>query len=143
MALTHGIVAGVVIILSFLLIIIALLCLRFTILATLEEDTKEIGVMKAIGISRRDIRRIYLFKYVVVGALATLLGYLASLSLNRVLSGNILLYVGRAPQSIAELLLPLLAVGLIFLIVLLSCALVLRRFDQINGRSSPAFWPGS
>ncbi len=131
-ALTDGIVAGVIIILSFLLMIIALLCLRFTLLATLEEDTKEIGVMKAIGISRRDIHRIYLFKYIVVGALAALLGYLASLSLNQVLSGNILLYVGRAPTSTGQLLLPPFAVGLIFLIVLLSCALVLRRFDRIT-----------
>jgi len=131
-ALTDGIVAGVVIILSLLLIIIALLCLRFTLLATLEEDTKEIGVMKAIGIAQRDIRRIYLFKYVVVGALAALLGYLASLALNRVLSANILLYAGRAPRSAGQILLPLLAVGFIFLIVLLSCVLVLRRFGQIS-----------
>ena len=131
-ALTDGIVAGVVIILSFLLMIIALLCLRFTLLATLEEDTKEIGVMKAIGIARRDIRRIYLFKYVVVGAFAALVGYLASLPLNRALSANILLYAGSAPRSAGQLLLPVLAVGLIFLIVLLSCALVLRRCGQIS-----------
>ncbi len=69
-ALTDGIVAGVVIVLSLLLVTIAILCLRFTILATIEEDAKEIGVMKAIGIARRDINGIYLAKYVVMGALA-------------------------------------------------------------------------
>lgn len=131
-ALTDGIVVGVVIILSLLLMIIALLCLRFTLLSTLEEDIREIGVMKAIGISRHDIRRIYLFKYIIVGALAALLGYLASLFLNRALSGNILLYTGRAPKSLGQLLLPPFAVGIIFLIVLVSCTLVLRRFDRIT-----------
>jgi len=75
-ALTDGIVAGVVIVLSLLLMVIAILCLRFTILATIEEDYQEIGVMKAIGIARRDVRRIYMLKYVALGALASLLGYL-------------------------------------------------------------------
>jgi putative ABC transport system permease protein len=131
-ALTDGIVAGVIIVLSLLLILIAILCLRFTLLATLEEDTKEIGVMKAIGIAKEDIRRIYLAKYVVIGALAALLGYLASLSLNRALSANIMLYVGRAPKSAVQQLLPPLAVTLIFLMVLLSCTLVLRRFGRIT-----------
>jgi putative ABC transport system permease protein len=88
--------------------------------------------MKAIGIASRDIRRIYLSKYVVIGALAALLGYLASLSLNRVLSANIMLYVGSAPKSTLQHLLPLFAVGLIFLMVLFSCSLVLRRFNQIS-----------
>ncbi len=74
-ALTDGIVAGVNIVLSTLLMIIAILCLRFTILATIEEDNKEIGVMKAIGIAQHDIKRIYLARYIVMGVLASLLGY--------------------------------------------------------------------
>lgn len=131
-ALTDGIVAGVIIVLSLLLMLIAILCLRFTILATLEEDTREIGVMKAIGIASRDIRGIYLSKYVAIGAFAALLGYLASLSLNRVLSANIMLYVGSAPKSTLQQLLPIFAVGVIFLMVLFSCALILRRFDRIS-----------
>ena len=49
-ALTDGIVAAVIILVSILLNIVAILCLRFTILATIEEDYREIGVMKAIGI---------------------------------------------------------------------------------------------
>jgi putative ABC transport system permease protein len=57
-ALTDGIVAGVVIVLSLLLMVIAILCLRFTILATIEKDYREIGVMKAIGIGKRDINQL-------------------------------------------------------------------------------------
>ena len=50
-SLSDGLVAGVVILMSLLLIVIAILSLRFTLMATIEEDTKEIGVMKAIGIA--------------------------------------------------------------------------------------------
>ncbi|MEZ4643654.1 MAG: ABC transporter permease [Chloroflexota bacterium] len=99
-SLSDGLVAGVVILMSLLLVVIAILSLRFTLLATIEEDTKEIGVMKAIGIARTDIKRLYLAKYVVMGATAVSLGYLASLLLNQVLSANVLLYIGSASKSV-------------------------------------------
>ena len=130
--LSDGLVAGVVILMSLLLIVIAILSLRFTLLATIEEDTREIGVMKAIGIARSDIKRIYLAKYVVLGAAAALLGYLTSLLLNQVLSANVLLYIGSASKSVLQTALPLAAASSIFLIVTLSCVVILRRFNRIS-----------
>ncbi len=130
--LSDGLVAGVVILMSLLLIVIAILSLRFTLLATIEEDTKEIGVMKAIGIARSDIKRIYLAKYVVMGAAAVLLGYLTSLLLNQVLSANILLYIGSASKNVLQTALPLVAASSIFLIVTMSCVVILRRFNRIS-----------
>jgi len=131
-ALSDGLVAGVVILMSLLLIVIAILCLRFTLLVTIEEDTREIGVMKAIGIARSDIKRIYLAKYVVMGAAAALLGYLTSLLLNQVLSANILLYIGSASKSVLQTAVPLVAASSIFLIVTISCVVILRRFNRIS-----------
>ena len=131
-ALSDGLVAGVVILMSLLLIVIAILCLRFTLLVTIEEDTREIGVMKAIGIARSDIKRIYLAKYVVMGAAAALLGYLTSLLLNQVLSANVLLYIGSASKSVLQTALPLVAASSIFLIVTISCVVILRRFNRIS-----------
>jgi putative ABC transport system permease protein len=84
------------------------------------------------GISRFDIKRLYLAKYVVLGAAAALLGYLASLLLNQVLSANVLLYLGSASKSVLQTALPLAAASGIFLIVTLSCAIVLRRFNRIS-----------
>lgn len=131
-SISDGLVAGVIIMMSLLLIIIAILCLRFTLMATIEEDTKEIGVMKAIGIAQTDIKRIYLAKYVVMGAAAALLGYLASLLLNQVLAANILLYIGSASKSVLQTIIPLAAAFLIALIVALSCIVILRRFNKIS-----------
>ncbi|MBS3784807.1 MAG: ABC transporter permease, partial [Anaerolineae bacterium] len=130
--LSDGIVAGVVIVLSLLLMVIAILCLRFTILATIEEDTKEIGVLKAIGIGKGDIRRIYLAKYVVMGVLASLAGYAASLPLNPVLSANVMLTIGRAPKGPVQYAVPIIAAGSISLMVFGSCALILRRLNRIS-----------
>ena len=131
-SLSDGLVAGVVILMSLLLIIIAILCLRFTLMATIEEDTREIGVMKAIGIARADIKRIYLAKYLVMGAAAAFLGYLASLLLNQVLSANVLLYIGLASKNVLQTAVPLIAASGIFLIVTISCAVILRQFNHIS-----------
>ena len=131
-ALTDGIVAALIILVSLLINIVALLCLGFTILSTIEEDYREIGVMKAIGIQQHDIKKIYLAKYVVMAALASLLGYLGSLFLNRLFTANIMLYIGTAPKSMFQYLVPIIAVGLIFLIVISYCTLILRRFNKIT-----------
>lgn len=131
-ALTDGIVAAVIILVSILINILALLCLGFTILSTIEEDYREIGVMKAIGIQQHEIKKIYLAKYVVMAALASVLGYIGSLFLNRLFTANILLYIGTAPKSFLQYLVPVIAVSLIFLIVVFFCALVLQRFNKIT-----------
>lgn len=130
--LSDGIIAGVVIVLSILLMIIAILCLRFTILATLEEDTREIGVMKAIGIKKEDIRRIYLAKYVVMAGLASALGYICSLLLIPGLSGSLTLYLGEGRDDLFHHLVPIFASASLSLIVITSCLVVLRRLSEIS-----------
>lgn len=131
-ALTDGIVAALIILVSLLINIVALLCLGFTILSTIEEDYREIGVMKAIGIQQHDVKKIYLAKYVVMAALASVLGYLGSLFLSRLFTANIMLYIGAAPKSILQYIIPIIAVSLIFLIVISYCTLILRRFNRIT-----------
>lgn len=130
--LTDGIAAGVLILLSFILIIIALLCLRFIMIASIEEDYREIGVMKAVGISASDIRRIYLAKYALTGAAASLLGFALSHVFSPVFNSNILLYIGRASGTAIQQLLPFAAACVIAFIVLVSCLIILRRFGRIS-----------
>ena len=131
-ALTDGLIAAVIIFISLLLNVVALLCLRFTILATIEEDYKEIGVMKAIGILQPEIKKIYLSKYFVLAGSASVTGYILSLFLNKLFSANILLYIGSAPKTVVQFIAPFLAASLIFFIVLFYCMLMLRRFDRIT-----------
>ncbi|MDO3410489.1 FtsX-like permease family protein [Saccharibacillus sp. CPCC 101409] len=131
-ALTDGIVAAVVILVSLVLNVIAILCIRFTMLATIEEDYREIGVMKAIGISHKDIKRLYLVKYVFLAASASLLGYAISFGVLRYFMSNIMLYIGNAPSSPVPSLLGLLGAALIFGMVVLFSNIVLRRFRGVS-----------
>jgi putative ABC transport system permease protein len=131
-SLSDGLIAAVIILISILLCIISLLCLRFVILLTLEEDYREIGVMKAIGILPAKIRNIYLSKYLILAVTASFTGYLLSLFVNHLFIENIMLYIGKAPLSIFELLIPAAASLLIALIVILFSLLVLKRFKKVS-----------
>ncbi|WP_249435682.1 ABC transporter permease [Paenibacillus sp. Marseille-Q4541] len=135
-ALTDGIIAVVIILVSFLLMIIAILCLRFTIIATMEEDYREIGVMKAIGISNNNIKRIYLAKYIVLAALASACGYVISLIVMRSFTTNISLYLGTVSKGWLPYLIPILAVCFIFGIVVFFCRVMLRRLHGISAVES-------
>ena len=61
-AITNETVVMVIILISILLIIIPAFCIRLTFLAIIDEDLRESGVMKAMGISKKDIKKVYPIK---------------------------------------------------------------------------------
>lgn len=91
-------IAGVLIIVSVCLILISMVILRFTIVFTLQEEYREIGIMKAIGIQNRGIRKIYIVKYFAISLIGVFFGFFLSIpfgnmflkkvSKNIVMSGN-------------------------------------------------------
>jgi len=129
---TDGLIAAVIILISLLLNIVALLCLRFIILLTLEEDYKDIGVMKAIGVRTFAVKKIYISKYLTIAFTASVIGYLFSFPVNRIFMKNVTLYTGKAPTSLVESILPLLGGLIIAVIVVVFSLIVLRRFKNIS-----------
>lgn len=79
------IVAAVLLIVSLCLVIISIIMLRFTIIFTVNEDYKEIGIMKAIGMKDMAIRKLYLSKYFAIAICGAILGFAASIPFSRVL----------------------------------------------------------
>lgn len=130
--LTDSISAVIVIFVSLLFSLITILCLRFTILASIEEDYREIGVMKAIGIRQKKIKNIYLAKYAVIGLSGTTAGYLLYLISGNIFNNNIMLYLGSAPAAAQDFIIPLSASVLIFAVIMLSCIITLGRFHRIS-----------
>jgi len=127
-----GIIAAVIIVISIILNLIAILCIRFTMLATMEEDYREIGVMKAIGLRPKMIKQLYMSKYVALALIAGVVGYGASFIVYRIFTQNISLYMGTAPQSLMHALIPLIAIAIIVGMIVLFSYIVLRRFDRIS-----------
>ncbi len=128
--LSDGIIVLVLMLLSSLFTGISLLCLKFVMTASMEEDYREIGVMKALGIRSADIGKLYIAKYLAVAAVACIIGYLASFAVSPLFTANITLYMGESNGGAVWL--PLLAALFIFLVIGLYAGGVLRRFKKIS-----------
>lgn len=71
--------AAVFLVVSICLILISMVILRFTINFTMSEEFREIGVMKAIGLKCKSIRRLYIIKYFVISIVGAAAGFALSI----------------------------------------------------------------
>ena len=131
-ALTDAAVAMVIILISLLLIMIAALCIRLTFLATMDEDMREIGVMKAIGISKKEIKKVYLNKYRIMSVAAGIIGYLLSFAVINLFNGNMRLYLSSDGTGTLKYELSLIAPILVYFMIVMYCKKVLKRIDKIS-----------
>lgn len=81
--------AAVMLVASLCLIFISMVILRFTIQFTMQEEFREIGVMKAIGIPISAIRRLYIVKYLTISALGSCVGLALSFPFTSLLMRNV------------------------------------------------------
>lgn len=112
--------AAVLIVVSVCLILIAFLVLRFTIVFTLQEDYKEIGIMKAIGMRDMGIRSIYLVKYLAISVLGAVIGFALSFPFGNMLLDQVIVNI-IVDQTDSNLILHLLCAVIIVVIVLGFC----------------------
>ena len=58
-ALSDGMMILVILLVGAVVLFISMLCIRYMILTQLEKDKREIGMLKAVGISKKDLRSLY------------------------------------------------------------------------------------
>ncbi|CAM4499797.1 putative ABC transport system permease protein [Paenibacillus endophyticus] len=131
-AISDGMMIGVILLVSLLVVTIAFMCIRFTLLAKIEDDYREIGVMKAIGLRISDIKKIYLAKYAVIAAAGSILGFALSLVFKGMLLENIRLYMGESENSSFSYVLGIIGILLVFLAIMTFVNGVLKRFRKIS-----------
>lgn len=128
------VLAGTLMIVSICLILIAFLVLRFTITFTLQEDYREIGIMKAIGMREVGIRGIYMIKYIGLSIFGAAVGFALSFPFGELLLKQAIvnLVVGQADGGcLLHLACAVLVVGIVVLFCYL-CTGRLRRFSAID-----------
>ncbi|MGL5437929.1 MAG: FtsX-like permease family protein [Lachnospiraceae bacterium] len=138
-AITDGIMIAVLMLISILVIVVTFLCIRFTLLAKVEEDYREIGVLKAVGLRVSHIKRLYMAKYGVIAMVACILGFLSSLLLGKPLMENIRIYMGESDSAFLGLLFGVLGAAIIFFVIVLYVNGVLRRFRKISAAQAIRF----
>lgn len=126
-------IAAVVLVVSVCLILISMVILRFTIHFTMEEEFREIGVMKAIGIPNHKIRGFYILKYFAISTVGAAVGFCLSIPFGRLLiesaSQNIII-----PDKNKFLLNLVCAAGTAAVVVLFCyfCTRKIKRFSPID-----------
>lgn len=136
--------AGLLLVVSICLILISMVILRFTIVFTLNDEYREIGIMKAIGIRERKIRGLYIIKYLAISIIGAMIGFAFSIPF-----GN--MFIKKVSRNIVMtgdkgIYLNLLFSMLIVIIVVLfcySCTHHINKFSPVdairNGSSGERF----
>ncbi|QSX07403.1 ABC transporter permease [Sedimentibacter sp. zth1] len=124
--------AMVLIFVSMLLVIVALMCIKYTVMAALEEEIGEIGTMKAIGMSYKDIRNLYLVKYKMMVTAGIVIGYVLALIMSNVFTGHVSSTFGKQPVSILTIGLPVAVCALVYFITNHYCKKILKKLKKVT-----------
>lgn len=127
------IVAFTMLILSICLIIVSFVVLKFSITFTISEEFREIGLMKAIGISNFKIRSLYLTKYLMLAVIGAFVGFFVSIPFSdlllRSVSSNMVL------EADNHFLLSVLGAILVVIVILLyafRCTKLVKKSSPID-----------
>ncbi|WP_342443290.1 ABC transporter permease [Lysinibacillus sp. FSL K6-0075] len=138
-AISDGLMIAVILLISILVVAIAFMCIRFTLLTKMEEDTREIGVMKAIGLRVGDIQKMYLAKYGVIAVIGCLLGFACSFLLRDMLLENIRLFMGETDNGSQIWLFTGLGLLLVFVVIMGYVQSVLKQFRKLSATQAIRF----
>lgn len=131
-ALSDGMMILVILLVSAVILMISILCIRYILLTGLEKDKREIGMMKAVGISQRDIHGLYFSKFLILSCIGALIGMLCAFGVSIPLRRQMNELYGT-PDNMGLICL-LSAAGIIAVegLILLSVHRTLRASDKLT-----------
>lgn len=94
-ALSDGTMIFVIFLMSIIMLLISMLCIHFILSLQMERDRKEVGMLKALGIGRKEIRRLYFAKYLLFSLCGAFIGLGMAAILKSRLPGSFRSYTER------------------------------------------------
>lgn len=131
-ALSDGMMIFVIFLVGVIVLLISMLCIHFILSIQMERDRKEVGMLKALGIDRREIRRIYFVKYLLFSAVGAMLGLSAALIVKKPLSSQFRELYGMAEKGASTIATAVFAAVLTEGVLLLSVHRSLRKTDKLS-----------
>ena len=127
------IAAALLLIVSVFLIIISFVVLKHTIVFTIDEEFREIGVMKAIGIKNSSIRALYIIKYFAITVVGSSVGFVLSMPFSDLMLKSVTttMYI-ESENSVIVSVLCCLAVILITLLYCWNSTRKIKNLSPIN-----------
>lgn len=127
------VVAIILLVVSVCLVLISFAVLRFSINFTLEEEFREIGVMKSIGIGNTKIRGLYLVKYLAISVIGALIGFFAGLPFGKMMLDSVSKSIVMTTENgvIINLVFSLLVVVIVMMFCF-RCTRKIKKFTPID-----------
>lgn len=131
-ALSDGIMIAVILLVGIAVLLISLLCISFITALGVERDRREAGMLKVLGIGRKQIRSLYFAKYLLFAAVGSVIGILAAFSLKGTLSAKLNELYGTSDSGFISVVAALLACVLVQALILLFVRRIIKRDEKLS-----------
>lgn len=131
-ALSTMVVALILLVVSLLLVIISVVALRYAVIAAVAGEMPTIGALVAIGIPRKQVRRVVMAKYMVMTLIGVGVGALLGVPVASFAQEATRLYLGEVHAPGVTTLAVVSAAVVMGTIVLGCIALTLRRINRLH-----------
>ena len=130
--LSDGIMIMVILFVSILVLLVTSLCIRFVVLIKLGQDKKEIGMLKALGISRKEIQKLYFLKYTAIAAASFVAAICISMVLSSPFSRQIRELYGNGQNTATMVCMAALGSGIASGTTLLTIRKMMKRIEKMS-----------
>lgn len=131
-ALSDGIMILVIFLAGIAVLLISLLCIYFITSLGVEQDRREVGMQKALGIGNNHIRFLYFSKYILLSFVGTVTGFLGAGILKRPLSGKLRELYGATDHALHSFVIAFFACILVQGVILLFIRHILKKFEKMS-----------
>ncbi len=129
--LSDGTMIFVIFLVSIMILLISLLCIRFMLLLQMEQDKREVGMLKALGVGKIQILRIYFAKYLLFALSGAGIGILAPFVVKRPMERQIQELYGVPDRGFLAGVLALMGVLFTEGILLIFVRVLLKKMDKM------------
>ena len=131
-ALSDGTTIFIIFLAAVVVLLVALLCIRFILAIRMERDKREVGMLKALGFGKKEIKRLYFSKYILFSVCGGLLGLGASAVLRGPLEQQIRELYGTSDNIVQTAAVTLFAAAVVEAVILLSVWRSLKQTDRLS-----------
>ena len=131
-AMSDGMMILVILLVSIIVLLISIVCIRYIVLTGMEKDRREVGMMKAVGVSKKDIRGFYFTKYVFLSGLGAITGLIAAALASKPLGVQMRLLYGTSENHVLTIILTIVGTAITETIILLSVRRNLKKTEKIS-----------
>lgn len=132
MLLFQNIISGILLVFILVLLVVALIVIGRSITAAIEEDYVDMGILKAVGYTRGDLRRVQILQYLILILSGMLMGIPVSAAVAKAVNRLMIVINGVMITGEIPWLYSLAALGAILLLFVLFILAATARIGQIT-----------